>query len=248
MEGRISRTPRYILPSLALLLALGAAAGCGNDAPPMGAALGNRDSLPVMHTRGVSKLISDSGVVRYKIVAEEWFVYDKTTPQRQVFPKGLFLERYDADFRPDLHITADTAYCYNQNLWELRGRVFVQNEANGTTFSTEELFWDTDRHRLYSNKHIHIITPDRDLQGDRFESNEKMTEYHVWQSSGFVPMPADGGAPAANTPPAPAPTQSEGSTPNDKAHPASAPGGESTQPAETDTIPPRQRAKPHRKQ
>lgn len=45
----------------------------------MGARVVNRDSLPVMTTRGVSKLITDSGVVRYKIIAEEWRVYDRTT-------------------------------------------------------------------------------------------------------------------------------------------------------------------------
>ena len=45
---------------------------CDNGAPPSGSAVRNRDSLPVMVTYGVSKLISDSGVVRYKIISEEW--------------------------------------------------------------------------------------------------------------------------------------------------------------------------------
>ena len=45
---------------------------CGTEAPPMGNAVYNRDSLPVMITYGVSKLISDSGIVKYKIVSEEW--------------------------------------------------------------------------------------------------------------------------------------------------------------------------------
>ena len=40
---------------------------CDNGGPPNGSAVRNRDSLPMMVTYGVSKLISDSGVVRYKI-------------------------------------------------------------------------------------------------------------------------------------------------------------------------------------
>ncbi len=173
------------------LLSVFFAAGCGNDAPPTGAAVVQRDSLPVMVTYGVSKLISDSGVVKYKIIAEEWRVFDKTDPPRQEFPKGLFLQRFNKDFQVDLYITADTAYCYNQNLWELRGRIFVNNFANGTTFRTEELFWNMARHEIYSNKYMHIITPDRDLEGDWFRSNEAMTQYHIKQSRGFMPMPTE---------------------------------------------------------
>ena len=162
---------------------------CGTEAPPMGSAIYNRDSLPVMTTYGVSKLISDSGIVQYKVVSEEWRVFDKTTPQRQEFPKGIFLERYNKQFKVIMHITADTAYCYNQNFWELRGRVFVRNTENGTTFSSEELYWDMRKHWMSSNKPMHIVTPDRDLKGDRFESNEQLTKYKVWQTKGYSDIP-----------------------------------------------------------
>ena len=102
---------------------------CTSDAPPTAAAVRQRDSLPVMTTWGVSKLISDSGVVRYKLIAERWDIYDLTNPPRQEFPHGIFLEQYDDKFNVSLHLTADTAYCYNQTLWKLRGRVFARNAA-----------------------------------------------------------------------------------------------------------------------
>ena len=56
---------------------------CGDEERPTAPAIRNRDSLPIMSTTGVSKLISDSGIIKYKIVAETWDVYDKTKPQRQ---------------------------------------------------------------------------------------------------------------------------------------------------------------------
>lgn len=168
---------------------MGVVAGCGTDAPPTGEAVQNRDSSAVMVTEGVSKLISDSGVVRYKVIAEEWRVYDKTTPSRQEFLKGIYLQRFDEDFRVDLYITADSAYCYGNNLWDLRGRVFINNFASATTFSTSQLYWDMGRHEIWSHHPMHIITPDRDLQGDSFRSNEEMSRYHISRSKGFVPMP-----------------------------------------------------------
>lgn len=202
MESRIIKTYRSFNSKFAnrlyaplwgamagLQICLFSMSSCGTEAPPMSQAITNRDSLPVMITYGVSKLISDSGIVQYKVVSEEWHVFDKTVPERQEFPKGIFLERYNKKFDVIMHITADTAYCYNQNLWELRGRIFVRNTENGTTFSSDELYWDMNRHWMYSNKPMHIVTPDRDLRGDRFESNEQLTKYKVWQTNGFVPIP-----------------------------------------------------------
>lgn len=169
------------------------AGACGNEAPPMGEAVKVRDSLPVMTTYGVSKLISDSGIIRYKIIAEEWRVFDRTQPPRQEFPKGIFLVRFDEKFHVNLYITADTAFWYNQNLWEMRGRVFIKNIENGTTFSTEELFWDMTQHQVYSNKYIHIVEPEQELEGNWFMSDEKMNVYHVKKTKGYMPMPQEGG-------------------------------------------------------
>lgn len=207
------------LSFLAGMLLTGLTTGCGPEAPPTGEAVQERDSLPVMTTLGVSKMISDSGVMRYKIVAEEWRVYDKTKPPRQTFPKGIFLTRFDEKLKVDLYITADTAYWYNQNLWEMRGRVFINNLTSQTTFATEELFWDMSRHEIYSNKHIHIVKPDEELEGNWFRSDENMNVYHVRRTSGFLPMPGrDKGeeAQAADTLPPlrSAPTKTERSVPS----------------------------------
>ena len=89
---------------------------CNQDAPPISHLDQKRDSAAIMTTIGVSKLISDSGYMRYRIIAEEWRVYDKTNPPRQDFPKGIFLQRFDKNFKMDLYIQADSAWCFNQNL------------------------------------------------------------------------------------------------------------------------------------
>ena len=140
---------------------------------------------------GVSTLISDSGVIRYKIVAEEWNIYNSTNPPKWTFVKGLFLEKFDSTFHIDWFVQCDTAYCYNQNLWELRGRVFIRN-MEGTEFSSEELFWDMDRHEMYSNLFMTIRTPEKLLQGYNFRSNEQMTRYHIQNSNAETPFGGDG--------------------------------------------------------
>lgn len=163
-------------------------ASCESDKPPVAPAIKMRDSIPIMTSYGVSKLISDSGVIRYKVIAEEWKVYDRTNPPRQTFEKGLLLEKFNEKLRIQMYITADTAFWYNQNLWELRGRVMVWNDE-GVRFNSELLYWDMDRHEFYSNKYSHLITPDREVKGNSFQSNEQMTLYEVNVSQATFPLP-----------------------------------------------------------
>ena len=100
------------------------------------------------------------------------------------------LQRYDDRLNVDLYITADTAYWYNQSLWELRGRVRVRNLSNRVTYTSEQLYWDNEKHEFYSHVPMHIVTPDRDLRGDRFRSDEHLTRYEVKRTRGFIPMPS----------------------------------------------------------
>ncbi|MBR4129047.1 MAG: LPS export ABC transporter periplasmic protein LptC [Bacteroidaceae bacterium] len=178
-----------------LLLILLLPLACTSDAPPMGPQVDCRDSLPVMATRGVSKLISDSGIVRYKIIAEEWLVYDKTQPQRQEFPKGVYLERYDDNASVNLHITADTAYCFDQYLWKLRGRVVMNDREKKVTYSSEELYWDMRKHIFYSNAPMTLQEPDRLIRGNWFESDEQMKQYKVGTTSGYMPVKTSSATP-----------------------------------------------------
>lgn len=182
---------RALAPLFALVAAVGGTAGCGNEAPPMGDAVRHRDSMAVMVTRGVSKLISDSGVIRYKIVAEEWRIYDKTKPPRWEFPKGVFLERYDDKFKVNLHITADSAWLYDQNLWKLRGHVELNDQAAQTLMYTNELFWNMRTGELRSDVYTRLIEPDQEIEGNWFRAfvvNKRLTRYHIRQGKGFMPM------------------------------------------------------------
>ena len=152
---------------------------CSNSDEKVGPDIGLRDSLPTLKSIGVSTLISDSGIIRYKIISEDWYIYDKKEPQYWSFEKGLFIERFNPSFQVDAFISCDTAYFYNQQeLWELRGRVLVKNLKN-ETFKTSLLFWDQRAHRIYSSAYMEIDGETRKLSGYNFSSNEQMTDYII---------------------------------------------------------------------
>ena len=171
---------------------------CKEEEIKYAAAIENRDSLPVLKSIGVSTLISDSGIISYKIIAEEWFMYDKKNPQYWSFEKGLFMEKFDKDMKIEAYLNCDTAYYYTDiRLWELRGRVSVRNSRN-ETFKTSKLFWDQNKKLIYSDEYMEIKGIDRDLSGYDFFSNEQMTEYEIHSTRGSFPISEDNSKPRPN--------------------------------------------------
>ena len=157
---------------------------CSRGEKVFGEAVTERDSLPVLATYDVNTLISDSGLIRYRIVADEWLVFDRKTPSYWSFEKGVYLEKFDENHVVDADIKADTAYYYdNDRLWELRGNVAIKN-LKGERFNTELLFWDEKTQKVYSDKFIRIEQLDKIVTGEGFESNQSMTEYTIFKPGG----------------------------------------------------------------
>ena len=82
---------------------------CGGKKKITGDAITERDSMAVMQTSGVTTLISDSGVTRYRVNTEEWLVFDRKKPSYWAFEKGVYLEQFDSIFHIEASIKADTA-------------------------------------------------------------------------------------------------------------------------------------------
>ncbi len=102
--------------------------------------------------------------------------------------KGLFLEKFDSTYHVDASIKADTAYFFSEKkLWELRGHVLIKN-VRGDKFVTEQLFWDQNLQKVYSDKFIRIEKTDRIITGHGFESNQQMTVYTIHKTAGSIPI------------------------------------------------------------
>lgn len=164
---------------------------CSGKKEKLGAAILERDSLPGMRTLHVNTLISDSGIIRYRLEAEEWEIYDKKRPSYWAFEKGVYLEQFDTLQHVEAIIKADTAYYYDsQKLWELRGNVFIRNQK-GENFNTERLYWDQRKEKVYSNRFIRIQQAENIITGYGFESNQQFTRYVIRNSGGIFPVKPD---------------------------------------------------------
>lgn len=184
-----------LLPVVAMVSAM-AFCACGDEKKETVDVRYDPETLATMTTSEVSTLISDSGVVRYRIDAPLWLVYDEAAEPKWRFPDGLHLEKYDNFMRREATIDCDSAlFLKNKQLWRLDGYVDIKNTA-GEKFLTNQLYWDQRDQKVYSDSFIHIERADRVIEGYGFESNDRMTRYRVINVSGIFPADQfrDGGA------------------------------------------------------
>lgn len=142
----------------------------------------DREIIPSIEDDSVTMFISDSGVIRYKVLTDKWQIFDGAKDPHWFFPEGLYIERFNPLFMTEATIKADTAWNYTlRKTWRLKGNVFIKNIKN-ETFNTEELFWDEKVQKIYSDKYIEIKRPNKlELKGFGFESNTNMTEYKIFR-------------------------------------------------------------------
>ncbi len=137
--------------------------------------------VPLVHSEDVSALISDSGVTRYRLVADIWDVYNREQDSYWHFPKGIYVEKFDSLFKIEGSIESDTAYYYDKKtLWRLVGNVRVVNLQH-EKFETEELFWDESKRLIFSDKDTKIEQKDKTIYCKGFESNQTMTDYDMFK-------------------------------------------------------------------
>ncbi len=201
---------RLLPAAVAVAVCAGVSTSCKDEAKNVISGDFDPEHFATMTTVNVTTLISDSGVTRYRIDTPLWLMFDEAKEPRWTFPEGVKLEKYDDLFRRDASVECDSATFFkDKQLWRLDGYVAIENMA-GEKFLTPQLYWDQRHQKIYSDSFIHIERADRIIEGYGFESNERMTNYHVKHVSGISPADECRGGPAED---APAETDSVATTP-----------------------------------
>lgn len=169
-------------------------ASCGNDVKEVVKDKFDPETSFTLKTTDVSMLVSDSGITRYRATAKAWLMFDKAKEPYQYFPEGIYVEKFDSLFQPEATFMADTAYNYRKKQqWKFIGNVKMKN-LEGKKFETSLLYWDQEKEKVYSDQYIRIEEADKIITGIGFESNQDMTQYKIFNSTGVFPLkdtPAD---------------------------------------------------------
>ena len=174
-----------------VILAVGASffcLSCSTRDKQFGPAVTSRDSTSVITTRGVDMLVSENGIIRYHVIAEEWKVFDKMDPPFYSMEQGVLLEILDSLMQVESMLEADTAYyMINEEKWHLRHNVHAENIQN-EEFDTQELFVNNRSNKMYSDSLIRIRQDKQIIVGRGFESNSSLTEYTIRKTEGVFPV------------------------------------------------------------
>ena len=104
------RTRMYLATVILAVVSSFFCLSCSNKDKQLGPAVTSRDSTSVITTRGVDMFISENGIIRYHVIAEEWKIFDKMKPPFYSMEQGVTLEILDSLMQPESMLRADTAY------------------------------------------------------------------------------------------------------------------------------------------
>lgn len=200
--GGLFRSPLApLLQTILALLAILAVAACSKERVETKSLNVNIDSLYTARMIKLNTLISDSGMIRYRMIAPVLLIYERPERNEWVFPQGLILRPYDTVSGNKVFIKADSAIRSTATEeWELIGHVQVQG-PEGQRLNTHRLFWQRDQRRLYSHDTTYFFTQGRELRGSSFEATDDLSWYQILNNKGMIEYDEEG-----TTQPAPSPT------------------------------------------
>jgi len=99
-----------------------------------------------------------------------------------IFPKGFFVQLFDADSQLESQITADYALYKEKpvELWQAVGNVVVINFQKQQTLTTDTLYWNRPTKSIYTYSPVRIETTDGLIQGrNGMTSDEHFSTYEI---------------------------------------------------------------------
>ena len=100
-------------------------------------------------------------------------------------------EKFDEFQKQSSKVTSEYAIRKeNQKTIELRKNVVAVNNK-GETFKSEELIWDENLKRFYSNKVVDISTTKTSFSGTSFWATEDFSYYEIIQAAGPIKFNED---------------------------------------------------------
>lgn len=161
---------------------------CQSNKPEAIEAITNREEIPSLILEGLETTITDSGRVKLKFITPEMLQYDRKAEPYRDFPKGLHCIMYQSNGEIDAQIKCRNAIYYDKDeLWELNIDVEAMNQK-GEILSTEQLFWDMKKEKIYSDKFVTITEGTNVYTGTGFEADQNMANWTIKNLTGDLEL------------------------------------------------------------
>ena len=102
-------------------------------------------------------------------------------------PEGMFLESFDETGKLASTLKANSAFYFKEEKkWRAQGNVEVINIEKNEQLNTEELFWNPELKKIYTDKFVTIKESTRILTGTGLEAKQDMSDYSIKNLTGEI--------------------------------------------------------------
>jgi LPS export ABC transporter protein LptC len=132
---------------------------------------------PISEVYGINMTYSDSAKLVVRMSTEAQLTMANADKK---YPKEVRIFFFDKFGNNTTKLRGDSAvYTKQTNLYRIMGRVQINNQVKNEVLETDELFWNPDTKKIYSDKPVDIKTPDQTIHGVGMDSNQDFTQYTI---------------------------------------------------------------------
>lgn len=140
---------------------------------------------PVLETDNINVLHTDSGFAKIKMSTARQLKYQNGN---EYYPKTVYVTFIDKNMVEYSRLRSDSArYIKSDNLYQMQGNVLVNNTRENQSLATEELFWNPNTRKIYSEKKVVIKTPKENFTAlGGMDAEQDFSRYTLRRSRGTV--------------------------------------------------------------
>lgn len=178
-----NKVTRSVFPGILFLLVL--LFSCRND-PKTILSLTSKNQMQEDRAEDVTILYSKKGKIAARLFAHEFIRNEFAKPPYTDLKKGLKVEFFNDSEHVESTLTARYARYYEkQGNVLIRDSIVVLNKK-GEQLNTEELVWNQNIGKFYTEKFVRISTPTQITYGDGLEANQDFSWYQIKNLKGMV--------------------------------------------------------------
>ncbi len=137
---------------------------------------------PIVESTNVQTLFSDSARLKFKLRAPLEQQYEQGD---MWYRKGVLLTFYDREGRIQNTLRGNVGHFDKaKNIYHVRGHVEVVSSVKHERLDTEELFFDQNKQRIYTETFVRIETATEVLTGTGLTANQDFSRYTILHPTG----------------------------------------------------------------
>lgn len=167
------------------------AVSCGNKLKNIDAE--SISEAPTQVVLNMDAAQTENGMMQMRLTAPRMERYERGEGESsELFTDGFNVLAYNEEGLLETQIVSEKAeHTVNDSTeqWSAYGNVVITNYLEGQRIMTDTLYWDREQHRIFTDCHVRLYSPDGFMQGYGLESDERARNarlLRIFDSYGIV--------------------------------------------------------------